>query len=193
MGLKDKRLAFIDTETTGLDPSRHEVIDFAAVIRSADGSTERVSFKIRPEHLERADPKALEVNGYTPEGWAGAISQEEGARRMLDALNGCVIVGHNVGFDLDFIKATVTRHDKAGARKLPYHKVDTVTLAYVVLAPYGLDKLSLESVCNFLGVTNEGAHTALADVERCMAVYDRLSRASWLDRLRWGWRSRKAQ
>ena len=192
--LSDKRLVFIDTETTGLDAAKHEVIDFAAISVAADGTVERVSFKLAPEHLDRADAKALEINGYTPAGWTDALSQEEGARRMVAVLTDCVAVGHNVEFDMGFIRATVVRHlgDKA-ARKLPFHKVDTIGLACAMLRPYGIEKLSLESVCNFLGISNEGAHTALADVTRCKAVYDRLSRVTWLDRLRWSWASRKAR
>ena len=107
--LNSKPIAFIDIETTGLSASEHEVIEFA-IIKKVDGKIVlRTEFKIKPDHIERAHPKALEINGYTPEKWEGALSQEEGARRMVEALEGCICAGHNIGFDIGFILATVTR------------------------------------------------------------------------------------
>jgi DNA polymerase III epsilon subunit-like protein len=137
------------------------------------------------------------VNGYTPEAWADAYlasSQAEGAARMFDTLKGCILVGHNVSFDVDFIKATIARHmGEDAARKLGYHKIDTVTIAFEHLAPCGLDSVSLVNVCTFLGLSNEGAHSAMSDVLRCQKVYDKLSRAGWFQRLVWKLRAPKPE
>ena len=57
-------LCFVDVETTGLDPVRHELIELAAVRvdRHTLEPLDHVSVKVRPERLADADPKALEVN-----------------------------------------------------------------------------------------------------------------------------------
>jgi DNA polymerase III alpha subunit (gram-positive type) len=193
--IADTPLAFIDIETTGLDPLAHEVIEFAAICRNKEGSEFKTAeFKIKPEHIEAASPQALEVNGYTPEAWAGALSQKEGAEKMASVISGCILVGHNVSFDLSFIQATV--HRQLGQEALSdlgrTRFVDTATLAHEHLGPCGLDRLSLKNVCDFIGVSNEGAHTALVDVRRCMTVYDRLNRAGWLKRLWWKLLSRES-
>ena len=93
---------------------------------------------------------------------------------------------------MDFIKATIDRELGKGKSWLGYHRIDTVTLAYEHLAPCGLEKLSLDTVCTFLGITNEGAHTAMADVERCQAAYDTLRCAGPLKRLWWRLRGPKS-
>ncbi len=80
-----------------------------------------------------------------------------------------MIVGHNVGFDLDFLNAGIER---AGLKiRLPYNKIDTVTLAYEHLVPKGLKKLSLDTIRGFLKLSTDGAHTALVDVQQTRLVY----------------------
>ena len=103
--LSQRPLAFIDTETTGLDTSVHEVIEVAIVKEHPDGRVEKWQSRIQPKNIEAAHPKALEVNGYTPEKWGEAPYLEHVAIDIATMLKGCVIVGHNVGFDLDFLQA----------------------------------------------------------------------------------------
>ena len=71
---------------------------------------------------------------------------------------------------------------------LGYHVIDTATLVYEHLAHLGLHRLSLKVACQMLGVSNEGAHTALADTVRCEKVFNKLMRAGLLTRLFWGMR-----
>ncbi|OHD25092.1 MAG: hypothetical protein A2Y38_02805 [Spirochaetes bacterium GWB1_59_5] len=73
--------------------------------------------------------------------------------------------------------------------------MNTVALAFEHLVPLGLNGLSLSKpggICDFLGIPTTGAHTAMADVEMALEVWRRLSRASWLKRLWWRFRARRA-
>ena len=173
MNLSDKPLAFLDTETTGLTPGRHEVIEVAALV-----GDRLYHWMVRPERLEDAEPKALEVNGYArfPERWEGAKTMKEVGPEIMAALKGTVVVGHNVGFDLDMLNGHMR---KVGLNPhLPYHKVDTVTLAYTRLVPLGLEKLSLDTIRAFLGWSKEGVHTAVKDVKDTERLYRLLTRTS---------------
>lgn len=70
------KLAFIDTETTGLDPDRHGIWEVALII----GEREHVwQF---PIHETAADPFALKLNGYWDRHW----STDNISVRPLDAL-----------------------------------------------------------------------------------------------------------
>ena len=53
-----------------------------------------------------------------------------------------------------------------------------------------LTRFNLNVVCDVLGVSNEGAHTALVDVLRCESAMNKMLRAGPIDR--WMW-SRKAK
>lgn len=184
--LNQRLVAFVDVETTGLSPDQHEIIDFACILETRTMGPQEVSFKMKPEHLDRASPKALEVNGYTPEKWERGWSQSEGATAISQALKNAVLIGHNVRFDAGFLNTTLERHNIK--ERLDYHLVDTCTLAWEHLVPLGLDSLSLANVCKFLGVP-PGGHEALGDARACREVYYKMLRAGMLKRLWWKVRS----
>jgi DNA polymerase III subunit epsilon len=176
------KLAFIDTETTGLDYSQHEVIEFAVQCVKDGRETFRGVWKIRPEHVENAEPIALKVNGYTPEAWGDAQTMSEIGPLILDVLKDHVIVGHNVSFDLDMLKANLERARVVGP-KLPHRQIDTVTLAYEHLTPLGLTSVSLDKIRAFLGWTVHKHHDAMTDVTDARRVFDLLWRMGPLRRL----------
>jgi len=167
--------AFLDTETTGLDPVLNEVIEIAIIRETPDGTfLDEWATKVKPQHIETAHPKALAVNGYTEEARADAPLFEEVADTVVRRLNGCVIVGHNPKFDLLFLEEALKKAGMPYAR-LPYHAIDTVTLVYEHLVPQGLGSLSLDRVRDFLGWSREGAHGALKDTQDCRKLYHQLT------------------
>jgi DNA polymerase-3 subunit epsilon len=185
--IAEKKLIFLDTETTGLDPAEQEIIEIC--LMAEDGEVLFHS-KIKPLHIETAHPKALEVNGYSDEAWADAPTFAEVAEEIYKHLKWCIMAGHNVSFDASFIKAEMKRANPELLKGLGYHLVDTVTLAYEQLADCGLDRLSLGNVCKFIGVELVDAHTAKADTEACRQVYHKLARANAWDRFLWKRRNR---
>ena len=176
--IKPMTRLWVDTETTGLIPRKHEIIEIAilteTVLPGGGGTiTEAWSTKIRPARIEEAEPKALEVNGYRAEEWAGAPTFDEVAADIAKRLaSSTIICGHNVSFDIAFIEGAF---DRLGQKvRVPYHKVDTVTLGYVV---WNADPenpgpgLSLDKLRRLLGISLNGAHSALKDAEDARIVY----------------------
>ena len=188
------RIAIIDTETTGLDPQTSVVLEFAALIIEDGVVVREYETKIKPlvQELHYAHPKALEVNGYTDEAWADAPTITQVAPDILSLLEGCVLVGHNVGFDEQMLKAHFAAYGIAG--RIPYKKIDTVTLAYEHLIPLGLKSVSLDRIREFLGWSKDGAHTAMKDVYDTANLFELLWRMTPWQRfvlrlkLRFGWR-----
>lgn len=210
--MQNQPVVWVDLETTGLNPLVDEIIEFAG-IKLVDGrEVDRLELKIQPRYITEPPPNAqhvipafnrerwakgvadaLKINGYTPEAWANACTYEEGIDRIAAFVQGSVAWGgHNVSFDAAFIEAKIRdrglRDSKGMPVRLPYHKLDTVALAYEHLVPLGLNKLGLSKpggVCDFLGIPTEGAHTAMADVEMALKVWTTLCRASWWQRWQW--------
>lgn len=173
-------LLFVDTETTGLDPSKHELLEVAAIRTTPDGLTVLSTFqaKVRPLHIETAEPKALQINGYSEEEWTEEKCVPLGS--MVDAIqkmaNQTVMVGQNVSFDESFLSPVF----KSFGMKPPwgYHKVDTIALAWPLFQYSELEGLSLEKLCRFLKVDNMPGHRAMPDALACRDVYLKLM-AKW--------------
>lgn len=169
MKLTAKPLVFTDVETTGLDPDKNEILEFAAIKGS-----ETLVMKIKPRRIHTAHPKALEVNGYNDTEWADAEDITTAAPKIIAFLRDAVFVAHNAKFDVSFIESFLR---EAGiTERIDYHVVDTCGLAYVFLVPKGLESLSLKPVCEFLGLEPEpGIHRALAGASTCKRVYETLT------------------
>lgn len=168
-------LAFVDCETTGLDPERHEIIEVAAARldpRSLEIDAE-LDAKVKLEHPDRADPEALRHNGYTPERWADALPAGEVLARLTPVLDGCILAGHNVPFDRAFLRKTYSRTGRAFP-DVDYHVVDTASLTWPFVLAGLIDSLRLRVICEHLGISNQGEHSAATDVRRTIEVYRRL-------------------
>ena len=166
------KLVFLDTETTGLSANKHEIIEIAIITEHPDGSVDEWVTKVSPQYIETAHPKALEVNGYTPEKWEGAPIFAEIADTVIEKLSGATVVGHNVGFDLKFVRAMLDDIGAGEIKDLDY--VDTQTLAKEHLKPLGLKSVSLVNIRRWFGWSIESAHTAMADTEDCRRLYHKL-------------------
>ena len=175
-------LHFVDTETTGLDCFKHEIIEIAIITELGDGRIERWCTKVKPQRLLEASPKALEINGYTDEAWEDAPYMNEVIEIIQEKLRKGIIVGHNIPFDIGFIKEAYRRcgldpNDKK--KGIARYKIDTITLAHEHLQPMGMWFLGLDSIRKFLGWSRENAHTALKDAEDCRKLYWCLLRKNW--------------
>ena len=73
--MKKHNLAFIDIETTGLSPLKHEIIEIGCVLVSPDLKVlEEFELKIKPENIEAADPLSLKINHYNERDWQKALT-----------------------------------------------------------------------------------------------------------------------
>ncbi len=173
--LASRSLLFVDVETTGLDPIRHEIIELAAVrVHPTLLFVQReLTTRVRPQFPERCTEEAAALNGFDPEGWDDAPDLYSALELYKPIAEGCILVGHNVGFDREFL-ANAFRRAGVEEPKLDHHVVDTASLAWPLVAVGALRSLSLGPVCDLLGISNEGAHGARRDVARTMEVYRRL-------------------
>lgn len=187
------RYAYLDTETTGLHPGndKGEIIEIAIITVSHDKThLAKWCTKIKPTHIETAHPKALEVNGYTEEAWADAPTFEEVASEIHQRLEGSVIVGHNVNFDLKFLRHHF-KESSCDLRLSHRNVIDTVTLAQEHLKPTGLESVSMDNIRRWLGWSLIDAHTALKDADDVRKLHNTLHQAGWLKRWWWSWRGPK--
>lgn len=196
--LSEKDVVWIDTETTGLDPAKAEIIELAIV-----DSQRNILFnsRIKPSRIEDAEPKALEVNGYTPEDWGGTKPFSEHAEEILALLKWKIIGGHNPSFDLSMLKAEFRRlSPPMSIREFPYHCIDTCSLAMALLIQRKLpiwrrllgvgdrrpSLLNLDALRRYYRIPVHEHHSALVDTLDAMTVYDHLmGLTTWHGSLMW--------
>src|SRR3954468_20060769 len=144
--------AVVDVETTGLDPAADRVLEVAVVRTDADG-------RVTTEYASTLDPggpvRLTEIHGLTDQAVLGAPSFAQVAAAVAARLPGGVVVGHNVAFDLAFLRAEYTR---AGIAMPVFPAVCTRLLAERLgRTP---DGWNLAACCAEAGVPQLEPHTA---------------------------------
>lgn len=178
--MRKHNLAFIDVETTGVDPEKHEIIELGVVLVKQLGEEGKdfeviseLDLKIKPEHIETADPQALKVNGYDEGQWIFANTLKEAMTVFSEKTKDAIFVAHNITFDNAFIEKAF---QKTGVlSQMFYPKIDTISVAYAKLHKnLKVEKFRLQKLCEYFGIQNNKAHTALSDARATFEVYKKL-------------------
>ncbi len=156
-------LAFLDVETTGLDPEGGDRIVEIAIERVDPESGEQRFIEIldpgRP-----ISPEIRRIHAIRAAQTRRARAFADAAPQFLPLLRGAVWVGHNLNFDVRFIRAECRR---AGLRLEPAWIVDTWLLSHRLCE---LPSHSLEAVARHLGHGGRNLHQALDDILTTRAV-----------------------
>jgi DNA polymerase-3 subunit epsilon len=133
--------------------------------------------RIQPLHIETATQEALKINGYDEKLWkkTGLLFLAI-AKKVFDLISKATIVAHHASFDASFLVYELRRNgfNYEETKWVTYNTIDTYTLIRHHLVP-PLKWATLAAACKELGISNDGAHTALADARRARDVFLALS------------------
>lgn len=175
LNFKNRNIAILDLETTGLDPTKHEIIEMGLVVAKQPTLEIIDTFeaKIFPKHIDSADPKALALNGYNETEWITALSIEEALKIFVQKTAQCMLCAHNVSFDWSFIKCGLETYNIK--HELDYHQLDTATMVWLRLSQTELERINLNKTAEFLGIQPEPQqHRALNGAMTCYKVLKKL-------------------
>lgn len=197
------KLAFIDTETTGLNPVLNDPFQVAVIFRklvysylgdgvfefALDKELEEKVFYLKPLNFDTISLKALEVNGVSIETLKSYPPAAETFNEMISYFNTkvdrfnkydkLIPVGYNVKFDLDMLFAL---QDKLAFKYfgayLSRKAIDVLDhIRHIQLLFPGVfgESINLKSVCGTQGVcvVLNEAHDALADIRATMALFEK--------------------
>jgi DNA polymerase-3 subunit epsilon len=158
--------AVIDVETTGLSANSHRILEMA-IVRTDSGG------QVLDEWVCRFDPEgpvgATHIHGIRDADVRGAPRFAHVLPEISTRLAGAAIAGHNVTFDLAFLR---TEYARAGWA-LP-HLPAACTLEHSWDHLPHLNRRRLADCCDAVGISLQHAHSALHDARataRLLASY----------------------
>lgn len=175
--MRTDKIAFVDLETTGLNPHTAEIIEIGVLVYNLKAKTiKEHQVKVRPLYIERADPKALEVNGYTEKAWKDAVTLEEALNQIAEVCEGATFLAWNATFDWSFLEKAY--HDTGLNIPFHYHRICVMSIAWAKVPKEKVQGYSLKTICAYLGIAPEPKiHRALDGAKKAAQVYMRLTNA----------------
>lgn len=156
------KLLVIDSETTGVDPSKHQAIEWAGALWSTDHGSLIGAFSF----IVKADSNAAEHVNHIPAAMLNehGVERTDAAGRVAVWMHRCdVVLAHSAAFDASFLPPEVS-----GLRPWVC-TCDDVEWP----GPQGTSK-SLVALCLERGVGVASAHRALTDVILLVRLLERV-------------------
>ena len=175
---RDAEYCVIDVETTGLDPTRDEIISFAALpISGGRLRLEGIRYQlVRPRRMP--DAETIVIHGLRSRDLVHAPTLSEALDGLLEALTGKAMIAHVAAVEQGFLGAAL----ELNGLTLDNPTVDTAALAAELLrrrrqpVSYPLD---LSALARTLGLPAHRPHTADGDALTTGQVF--LALATHLD------------
>jgi len=155
--LEGNTVLAMDLETTGVDPIRDRIVQFAFIGSQAEGDEVKIEELVNPQRAIPYDTS--NIHGIFNSDVAGLPGFDAHADLIHEMIDGAVIVGHNVRrFDLEFINHEFLR---IGRRPpTPTAIIDTLEVVRRLKLPR---PHNLGVLCERYSIELVNAHTAAAD------------------------------
>lgn len=163
------RQLILDTETTGLDPKHHRLVEVAILEMQDRVLTGRYFHSyFNPE--QPMDPGAQAVHGLSDAFLKDKPKFTEHAEKILHWINGAELIIHNAPFDTGFLTAEFKR---AGHSEHWIKQVSICDTLRMARERFPNQKNNLDALCKRLNVdtSKRTLHGALIDCELLSQVY----------------------
>ena len=160
----DTTYCVLDLETTGFSATSEKITE-VGIMKVKNGEViDEFSCFVNPEkHIAE---RVSEVTNRTDDIVADAETIYKVFPKILEFLGDSVIVAHNAGFDVGFLK----QNAKKLGYDFDYTYLDTLSLAKDLFPEY--KKYKLGKIAENLGIKVEVAHRALDDVDTTVKVFN---------------------
>jgi DNA polymerase III subunit epsilon len=155
--LIDVTFCVVDLETTGGSAEHCAITEIGAVKLRGGQTLGTFHTLVNPGQV--IPPEIVVLTGITQSMVVPAPRIEQVLPSFVEFASGCVIVGHNVRFDLSFLNAAMARH---GWPRLAHPVVDTCSLARRLVRDE-VANCKLSTLAERFRVTTRPTHRALDD------------------------------
>ena len=155
---RNHQIVVLDVETTGLDTTRDEIIQIAALKYGQRGGIETLDLLVKPTQTVGT---SYLVHGLSDECLKEkGISPQNALEQLLHFIKETVIVGHNIKYDLHILSSMLSRYKMEDME--PVAVYDTLDLAYKVYPHMSNHKL--DTLASYLNTDTKPNHNALQDI-----------------------------
>ncbi|NLL06521.1 MAG: DNA polymerase III subunit alpha [Clostridiaceae bacterium] len=160
----DTTYCVLDLETTGFSPVTEKITEIG-IMKLKDGKViDEFSCFVNPEKPIPA--RVVEVTNITDYMVQDAETIDKVFPKILEFIEGSVLVAHNAEFDIGFLK----HNAKQLGYEFDFTYLDTLSLARDLFPDYKTYKLG--RIAKNLGIKVEVAHRALDDVDTTVKVFN---------------------
>lgn len=168
--LSVERFLSIDLETTGLDPSKNEILELGMVRMEMGDVCARYNQLFNPTG---PIPRMItQLTGIRPEDCEGQPSLGEKFPEIVEFLEDDWIVAHNADFDFGFLQKAWERFMPDSVPVPSFKILDTLELSRLLL--HWLPNHRLETVAEYLKIPSKPNHRALNDAEATALIFKEL-------------------
>jgi DNA polymerase III subunit epsilon len=170
--MRPDKIVFIDTETGGLDPMQNSLLSIALVIWQEFEIIDSTEILI-DDGVLNVSKKALEINKID------LVEHKAKALVATDAINKVdeffskhfgseekiTLGGHNINFDVNFLRHFLVRHNYQWHKRFSHRFVDTATILYYLYLSGKLKEkaISSDEAFRLFGINVDNRHSALGD------------------------------
>lgn len=180
------KVLWLDTETTGLDPIKHDIIQIAGIVEIDGEFRRKFEFKCRPHNPANIDPETIKIHGYTVEEMNSWQSPLDLYRDLISLLGGYVDkfnkldkfipAGQNVKFDIEMLHSFFIKcKDRYLGSWIRRQNLDLIQIAVIAnyLGFINPKNYKLETLAQMFGIKFD-AHDAMADIIATREVGEKL-------------------
>ncbi len=153
-----------DTETTGLQPGFHQLVEIGAVRFKGDEIIDEFQSLINPER--DIPQEVIEIHGITHDMVYDAPHATEVVPKFMDFVGDTPLIAHNAPFDESFISFNL---QNINGSKPPNPIYDTLILARKLFPE--ITSHSLRSLAQYLEITDIPAHRSIPDVLTTIGIF----------------------
>lgn len=186
--LKDEKFAFLfdadtsgevvvfDTETTGLDVSKDEILSIGAVKIKENKILTSQTFEVFLQNSKEISSASIKIHGIRPVDLKNAKTTKEGIEEFLHFVGARPLVGYYLEFDVGMIN----RYTKEMLGiTLPNQMIEVSEIYFdktISLIPQGNIDLRFDTILKNCAVPNMGVHNAVNDAIMTAMIYLKLTK-----------------
>lgn len=172
---------YLDVETTGLNPQRHDVVQIACIPVIKGKRCDPFNQYCQPLNYDSVEQDAVKVHGITIDRMRSFQTSERCLDRFIDYIDSFKvqfkISGYNINFDRSFVGAWFNKHGRSDDYRRLFHTDvhDVMRRAKAVKTLNKPKSFKLVDVCALFNIDISNAHDALCDIRATIDVDEKIA------------------